>query len=65
MFKEKGFVLHKDFFETFEILEHSFLSKHFQKMFVVEFLVRWTVDCGRTNLSKGISLTYVFRCSYF
>ena len=30
-----------------------------KKVSVVEFLVRWTVDCGRTNLSKGNSPTYV------
>ena len=43
--KEKGVVLYKDLFEIFEILEHSFLPKHFQKVSVMEFLVRWAVDC--------------------
>ena len=28
--KEKGVVSHKDLFEIFEILEHSFFPKHFQ-----------------------------------
>ena len=28
---EKGVILHKDLFEIFKILEHSFLPKHFQK----------------------------------
>ena len=32
----------------------------FKKVSVVEFLVRWAVDCGRINLSKGNSRTYVF-----
>ena len=29
--KEKGAVLCKDIFEIFEIIEHSFLPKHYQK----------------------------------
>ena len=62
--KEKGVVLRKDLFEIFEILEHSFLPKRFQKVSVVEFLVRWDVDCGHTNLPKGNSPTYVFLESF-
>ena len=33
--REKG-TLCKDFFESFEILEHSFLSEHSQNVFLVQ-----------------------------
>ena len=57
---EKKRQFRKDFFYNFKILEHPFLSEHFQNVSISSVVRQQVVDCICATLLKKNSTTYVF-----